>query len=264
MSGRFDWLEVERQKDGEARAAEEPYDARLYLARAELAFRRGAREAALKLYGQCLGEDAMRPEAWLGQVLCLGELGEGEEARVWSAKALERFPGDAELLAARAWVLAGLGDPAAAEHADAAIAKRSPAPWVWLLRGLVLLRLESGRGPEERCFRKALEGGDPAGALGLRAALGYLEAGEPVSARPFLEAAVERDAENPLAWHALGAAFEGIHALGRATRCYERALELKPEFKDRVVDDLHRLRARPWWLAAWGRARAWLGGMGWS
>ena len=261
MSGRFDWLEVERRRAREAPGPAEAYDAGLYLQRAERAFRRGEREAALKLYGQCLGEDASRLDAWLGQVLCLGELGEWDEARVWSAKALERFPGAPELLAARAWVFAGLGlADAAMEHADAALANRAPSPWVWLLRGLVLLRLEKERGAETRCFQKALESGDPDGALALRAALGYLEAGLPASARSLLEDAVERDPQNALAWRSLGEAFEGLYVVGRAISCHERALALKPEFKDDALDDLHHLRARPWWRAAIGRARAWLGG----
>lgn len=260
MNERFDWLETERKSRAAPSSAAERFDARAYLARAERAFRRGEREAALAAYGQALGEDASLAEAWLGQVLCLVELGELPEARTWANKALERFPQNPELLAAKGLVLARQGESLAAmEFSDLAMSRKDASPTVWLLRGLVLLRVEPERNSEARCFRKALEAGDPDGALGLRAGLGYLDAGEPAQARPLLEACVSRDPENALAWYSLGLAFERLYALGRSVSCLERAYQLRPEFKPKVVDALRKIRERSWWRRLLASLRARLG-----
>ncbi|MBI4349584.1 MAG: tetratricopeptide repeat protein [Elusimicrobia bacterium] len=260
MNERFDWLETERKPAAAPALPAEGFDARAYLQRAERAFRRGDREAALAAYGQALGEDAALAEAWVGQVRCLVELDELAEARVWANKGLERFPQNAELLAAKGLVLARQGEALPAmEFSDLSLSRKDASPLVWLLRGLVLLRVERERSGEARCFRKALEAGDPDGALGLRAGLGYLDAGEPAKARPLLEACVARDPENALAWYALGLAFERLYALGRAVACLERAYGLRPEFKPKVVDALRAVRERPWWRRLLGSVRAALG-----
>jgi len=75
------------------------------------------------------------------------ELGQHEEARLWSDKALERFPRDAELLAAKAVALARCGDTQGAlAFSDSAIEERGDAPYVWLSRGKSCWRGKS-RGP---------------------------------------------------------------------------------------------------------------------
>ncbi|MBI4422742.1 MAG: tetratricopeptide repeat protein [Elusimicrobia bacterium] len=261
MTDRFDWLEVERKQARGPSGPLEAFDAKSYLQQAERSYRRGAYEAALKVYGQALGEDAQLWEGWVGQVLCLVELGELAEARTWANKGLERFPQRPELQAAKALILAGQKEPAEAmELVDAAIGKKSPAPLVWLLRGQVLLRVEPGRGGEARCFEKAFEAGDPGGTLALRAGISYLDAGEPAKAKDLLLAATEKDGENPLAWYALGRAFESLFVFGRAASCYERAMRLKPEFKTKVVEALAAIHGRSWWRRCLGLFNAWTRG----
>src|SRR3989449_8946679 len=83
------------------------------------------------------------------------ELGEFREAKLWADKALERFPHEPELLAAKAVALGRSGDlEGALAFSDAAIEERGDTPYVWLARGDVLLAREEPRA--DYCFQKAL------------------------------------------------------------------------------------------------------------
>jgi len=93
--------------------------------------------------------------AWTGQVRMLIELGEFREAKLWADKALETFPSDPELLAAKAVALARAGDLSGAlAFSDAAIEERGNTPYVWLARGDVLLARKEKRAAS--CFERAL------------------------------------------------------------------------------------------------------------
>lgn len=242
---RFDWLELPSAAPAPERVWErESFDAEAYLQRAERDYRRGGYETALAVYAKALREDGERPEAWLGQVNCLVEMGELDEARIWANKALERFPDDAELLSGKALALAKLGEGEGAMLlVDRAVAKKTPTPYVWLARGLVLLAVN----PEQHsrtCFLKAQEGAPNDGFVDLRIALGYLEQREFPRAKEFLLRAVERDSENPLGWYSFGSCCEGLFAYARARSCYERSLSAGPELKDRALEALGRLANR--------------------
>ncbi|MBI5244084.1 MAG: tetratricopeptide repeat protein [Elusimicrobia bacterium] len=253
---RFDWLEVDKPKARQsAREEGESFDARAYLQRAERAYRRGEYEFALRHYGKALREDPMLWEAWLGQVSCLSELGELEEARVWVNKAIERIPESPELLAAKGVVSAKMGDAAdAMTFSDRAIQKKDPSALVWLQRGLMLL-YAACEGRHESCFRKALEADARDSFAALRIGMGYLEQGDLLKSKGYLAQAVEEDSDNPLAWYKLGLCCEGLRAWGRAISCYERALSLKPEFKDKVVIALSRILRRGFFDRMIGRIR---------
>jgi Flp pilus assembly protein TadD len=93
--------------------------------------------------------------AWTAQVRMLIELGEYREARVWADKALERFPNDPELLAAKAVALGRSGDlDSALAFSDASIEERGDTPYIWLARADVLLAREESRA--DYCLAKAL------------------------------------------------------------------------------------------------------------
>jgi tetratricopeptide (TPR) repeat protein len=246
---RFDWLEVD---DDEAKPAAAPgaseFDARYYFTRDEQAYRYGHFELALRGYGKALSEQSDLWEAWFGQVLSLLELGELEEAKLWAGKALDRFPQSAELLSVRALASARLGEAEdAMAYSDRAIAKKDAGWRVWLLRGLVLLRLE----PQQRhagCFVKAQEdGGSKDGYAELRIGAGYLEEGQVTAAKDFLLRAIELDGENPLAWAKLGECSEKLYSYGRARNCYERALALGAEGREPLAEAIGRLENLGFW-----------------
>src|SRR3954469_12306995 len=76
-----------------------------FVSEAKDAFERGDFEYALRAYAKVLEYNPRNVAAWAGQVRMLIELGEFQEAKVWSDKALEQFPRDPDLLAAKAVAL---------------------------------------------------------------------------------------------------------------------------------------------------------------
>lgn len=129
-------------------------DGAYYLTQAQGAFENGLFEEALRHYARAIEFDSENPAAWCGQVRMLIELGEFEEAGRWAGKALERFPRDAELLAAKAVSLARQGDvEAATVYSDASIEERGDTPYVWLARGDVQMARQEERAGY--CFERA-------------------------------------------------------------------------------------------------------------
>src|SRR5512139_2895626 len=117
---RFDNLEFGSPTEGRARSSAK--GAEHYLAEAQGAFESGDFEQALRFYGRVLEYSPNCAAAWTGQVRMLIELERLDEAKSWADKAVERFPRESELLAAKAVVLGRLGDlQAALSFSDAAI-----------------------------------------------------------------------------------------------------------------------------------------------
>src|SRR5271166_5398920 len=108
---RFSNLEFGDQFEDQA-SEEKPLvkDEAYYLAEARTSFENGNFESALRLYSKVLEFNPQNTTAWSGQVRMLIELDEYREAKLWADKALERFPRDPELLAAKAVALARSGD----------------------------------------------------------------------------------------------------------------------------------------------------------
>lgn len=126
-----------------------------YLEQARLAFEEADFERALRAYSKVLEYEPGTAAAWTGQVRSLIELGEFGEARLWADKALETFPNEAELLAAKGVALGRLGDlQGAMAFSDAAVAERGDTPYIWLARADVLLARAERRA--DFCFDKAL------------------------------------------------------------------------------------------------------------
>jgi len=123
-------------QDGRSMVKDEAW----YSAQAREAFQNGNFESGLRLYSKVLEFNPQSTAAWAGQVRMLIELGEFREAKLWADNALERFPHDPELLAAKAVALGRIGDlQGAMAFSDASIEERGDTPYVWLARGDVLL-----------------------------------------------------------------------------------------------------------------------------
>src|SRR6266478_7508115 len=117
-----------------------------YLAEARAAFENADFELGLRLYSKVLEFNPENAGAWTGQVRMLIELGEFREAKLWADKALERFPHEPELLAAKAVALGRGGDlQGAMAFSDASIEERGDTPYIWLARADVLLAREERR-----------------------------------------------------------------------------------------------------------------------
>ena len=130
-------------------------DEAFYLAGARAAFENGNFEQGLRFYSKVLEYNPKNTAAWTGQVRMLIELAEFREAKLWADKALERFPNEPELLAAKAVALGRTGDlQGALAFSDASIEERGDTPYVWLARGDVMLARKEPRA--DYCFEKAL------------------------------------------------------------------------------------------------------------
>ncbi len=152
---RFANLEFGRHHERELEPATVVTDETRHLGEAEVAFRGGYFEQALRLYGRVLESNLKSAAAWIGQVRMLIELGEFAEAKVWADKALEQLPTEPELLAAKGVALARSGDTdAALAFSDAAVGEQGDTPYVWIARGDVLLARSEKRA--DYCFAKAL------------------------------------------------------------------------------------------------------------
>src|SRR5262249_8869345 len=127
-----------------------------YMSEARSAFENGNFESALRLYSKVLEFNPQNAGAWTCQVRMLIELGEFREAKLWADKALERFPREPELLAAKAVALGRSGDlQGALAFSDASIEERGDSPYIWLARGDVLIARDEPRA--DYCFEKALQ-----------------------------------------------------------------------------------------------------------
>ena len=152
---RFSNLELDEKFDDLETAPAIVKDEAFYLREAEAAFHEADFEKALRFYAKVLEFNPQNALAWTGQVRMLVELEEFKEAKVWADKALERFPHEPELLAAKAVALGRLGDfKNAMAFSDAAVMERGDTPYIWLARGDVLLSHKEKRA--QYCFDKAV------------------------------------------------------------------------------------------------------------
>ena len=125
-----------------------------FLNEATRAFEDGQFEHGLRSFAKVLEYNPQNAAAWTGQVRMLIELGEFHEAKVWADKALEKFPTEPELLAAKAVALARTGDlKGALAFSDAAMQERGDTPYIWLARGDVFMARKEKRA--DYCFEKA-------------------------------------------------------------------------------------------------------------
>lgn len=216
-------------------------DGAYYTAAAEQAFADMDFEEALRHYGKVIEQSPNDVAAWTGQVRAMIELEEYPEANVWADKALERFPADAELLAAKAVVLGRLGEagPALA-FSDAAIQQPGETPYVWLARADVLLSAEEHRA--EYCFEKALAmaAGDWFVAW-LAARIRFFHR-QFMLALKLAQRAVEWHPGHAPCWLMLGLCQQEIGMVGPARHSLHQAAELRPRWAEinqarRAVDD---------------------------
>ncbi len=130
-------------------------DEAYYLREAQAAFESADFEKALRHYARVLEFNPQNASAWTAQVRMLIELGEYREAKMWADKALERFPHEPELLAAKAVALPATANCKAPwPFPTLSIEERGDTPYVWLARGDVLLARKEPRA--DYCFEKAM------------------------------------------------------------------------------------------------------------
>jgi len=215
------------------------FDATHFLTQADAALNHGAFEKALRLYGRALERDRERPEAWLGQVRALLDMGQPEEATSWLEQAAGVLGEIPALLALRAIAAARSGNiDDARAWSDRALRDGRDAAEVWLARAEVvyatggekMARVNLGKAHERapdadtarRCGEVALTAGDLTGAL------------------PWLRRAVRDAPESPLAALRMGVYWERAGDLEQARTELSRAVALSPHMESATIalDDL--------------------------
>jgi tetratricopeptide (TPR) repeat protein len=226
---RFSNLEFGGESEDQAQfQGAEVKDQAFYSAEALTALQNGDFERALRMYSKVLEFNPDAAIAWTGQVRMLIELGEFREARLWADKALERFPHEPELLAAKAVALGRSGDlQGALAFSDASIEERGDTFYIWLARGDVLLARKESRA--DYCFEKAL----------MLAPRDWLVAWLAARVRRFyqqfslalklLQQAVEWNAGHFMLWLELGQCQQALGLIGPARVSFSTARQLNPQ-----------------------------------
>jgi len=214
----------QRQQAPKALAKDEAY----YLSQAHFEFENGNFQLALRFYSKVLEFNALNIEAWTGQVRMLIELGEYREAKLWADKAVERFPNDAELLAAKGVALARNGDLAAAlVFSDAAIEERGDSAYIWLARGDVLLARKESLA--DYCLDKAMQLAPKSWFVAWLAARIRFFYRKLAQALKMMELAVEWNPGHFLVWLERGRCQESLGMLTAAEASFTQACQLNPE-----------------------------------
>ena len=229
VMSRFVNLEFGDESENQSQAGEKALvkDEVYYFAEARTAFETGNFEQGLRFYSKVLEFNPQNAAAWTGQVRMLIELGEYREAKLWADKALERFPNEPELLAAKAVALGRSGDlQGALAFSDASIEERGDTPYVWLARGDVMLARKEHRA--DYCFEKALLLAPKDWFVAWLAARIRFYYEQFVLALKLLQQAVEWNAGHFLLWLELGQCQQALGLVGLAENSFRQAQQLNP------------------------------------
>lgn len=229
---RFSNLEFGHESEGQSRSANALVkDEAYYVAEARTAFENGNFEAGLRLFSKVLEFNPQNVGAWTGQVRMLIELGEYREAKLWADKALERFPHEPELLAAKAVALGRGGQlDEALAFSDASIQERGDTPYIWLARGDVLLAREEVRA--DYCFEKAVMLAPQDWFIAWLAGRIRYYYQQFALALKMLQWSIELNAGHFLLWLELGRCQQALGLFGPAQISFTQAKQLNPLCQD--------------------------------
>ncbi len=185
-------------------------------------------------------------------------LDEYREARLWSEKAMELFPDNPDLLAAKAQAVSRMGQlKRAIALSDFSVEKQGNSAHVWSCRGDVMLAAKSR--VASYCLEKAIQlAGRDVLAI-VAAARVYRYHGRLLKARECYRRAVECCPESPGAWYELGRCEVELGLVGEAEKSLTRALELRADFTsakhylDRLDDRGAGMRIKGFFRRLFGR-----------
>ncbi len=209
------------------RTGTEIRDAQYYMEKAEQYEMAGFHEHSLKAYASALGENPLLLDAWIGQLMMLLELEEYPEVRLWADKALEKFPDNPSLLAAKAAAIYRMGlHSEASDYCDAAVKAKGDWDIVWLCRGELML--EGSQYAADACFKKALDFSDKKDLIHIRTGAIYLRYKKYSKALISLQHATSKVPNAAWAWYLLGTAQDNLGDFKQAQTSFQQAAELNP------------------------------------
>lgn len=229
---RFDHLEIDdpsgwpNEELGDS--AQDQYS---FLEKANQAFSEGNFERALTLYSRSLQYDIDLEDAWVGQIRCLIELSELQEAIIWSDRAMERLPNSAPTLAARAVAELRLGRVSQAlKFADGAITSQPVTAYVWIARGEVLIVANLVNA--KPCFAKATEIAPSNANIHAWVGRAYAAHNCYHDALTHYRNAVRIDPQMFSCWYWIGNCCEKLGEINEAMIAYNRATSIRPAFHE--------------------------------
>jgi tetratricopeptide (TPR) repeat protein len=230
---RFQKLEFQSQSETQSSSeldSRVPPGSEAWMTRADTCRRSGHYETSLQYFSRALEDDKALVAAWVGQVQMLVMLEEYPEAEIWSRKALELFPGDGDLHAARGQALCRLHRTKEAYGSiDAAMHQPGQSAYRWTVRGELLL---AGRQEAERhCFDKAQQI-DADWLVPIEIARIYLHYRQPSNALNRARLGVERGPGNAYAWYVQGVSLSELGMEVQAHKSFRTCLELCPGHRD--------------------------------
>jgi tetratricopeptide (TPR) repeat protein len=227
LMSRFVNLEIGGQagEQNPAQAQTVVKDEAFYQREAQAAFEEADFEKALRSYAKLLEFNPNNPAAWTAQVRMLLELDRCDEANVWADNALERFPREADLLAAKAVALSRRGETQnALALSDAAVGENGSSPYVWLARGDVLLAAREKLA--DYCIDKALMLARDDWVTVWQGARIRVRHGQFSLALRLMQQAVERNPGHWMLWLELGRCQEALGLTRAAKKSLAQAREL--------------------------------------
>jgi tetratricopeptide (TPR) repeat protein len=227
-------------------------DEAFYQREAQSAFEEADFQKALRSYAKVLEFNPNNAAAWTAQVRMLIELDQCDEANGWADKTLERFPREADLLAAKAVLLARRGEiQNALAFSDAAVGENGTSPYVWLARAEVLLAARESLA--DYCIDKALMLAPGDWVAAWQAARLRVRHGQFSMALRLLQQAVEWNPGHGLPWLELGRCQEALGLTDSAKKSFTQARELNRQ-DTLAAQAMARLssrgaadRLRGWW-----------------
>jgi len=250
--GRFQWLEFDDKCGPKVVAApdDQGVDEAVCLERAGRLFREESYERALYFYSLALRYQVNLERAWAGQVRCLLAVNEDVEARTWAERGLDRFPGSADLLAARGVALARTRGPTAGiRSSDQALEAHGGTEYVWLSRAEVLL-LAGSADAAARCCAKAVEIAGTDWYCHYSIGRIFESAGDTARAVTHFAQAAQCDPKQPLPRIRAAECRERMGDIQGAKTNLYRALQLRPGDRD-LRQRVQQLESVGWLRRMW-------------
>ena len=238
--GRFEYLEFDRDRPfvADEEALEETPE--LLLASGWDRYWEGAFEAALRAFSRVLRHQYLNTTAWAGQVWCLIELKELNEADLWADRGMKELEDTPGVLSGKAIALGRQGfSREAMLWTDKAVScshKREDrfALMAWIARAELLLKAGNKRNVE-LCVAQATSIPGVGFRAQLAAGRACLHHRRHLSAIRYLDEAVRRQPSNHHIWWNLCLAHKGLGHLRQAEQSLERVLEIEPSLREATL-----------------------------